>query len=867
MKRPLVPVALLFAAGVALASLVEVSLAPLFAAAFAAGLLALGWRRVRPLLLTAFLFYCGWVNLAWREARLSPHDLRELVGDRTELVTVRGAIGGVASQRVVERRETEFWHTLVPLEANALRIGNGSWQPAFGTVQTSTRGNDLTNFFAGQAVEVTGVLAPPPGAVAAGLFDYRAYLRWQGIYHQLRVDSAQSWQAVGPVLAPPWTEQFRRWAQTTLARGLPAMDEPLKLQWAMVLGWKTALTGEVSAPFMRSGTMHIFAISGLHIALISGILVALFRLVNLPRSLCGAAVIPLIWFYTAATEWQASAIRSTVMMTVVIAGWSLRRPSDLVNSLAGAAFIILLWDPAQLFQAGFQLSFGAVLSLAILMPVFERWRIGLLDPSPHELEVPPQPQSLLAAPRTNLRWLFGVPQLLRGSSGTIWLQEKLRRVLGVPDPLLPRELWPRWQRLLVGGENWLIQAASVSLAATVGTAPLIACYFHLFSPVSLVANLVVVPVSGLALMAGLGGVICGGWLPWAAEYFNHAGWFFMAGMAGISEWMARRPAAYCYVPSPGWSFLAFYYGLLAACLAGGFRSPRRRWVVACLAVLFCAWLGGACLERRSPQLTIFPLRGGDAAWLSHAGRAGDWLIDCGDAQAVEHVTLPFLQGQGVNRLPHLILTHGDVRQVGGGTNLLAECPVQALYASPLRFLSRPYVNVLAAWTNHHGPVVPLRAGDKCGPWTVLHPGPNDRSTRADDKALVLRGDILGTRVLLCSDLGLAGQSALLQHQPDLRAEIVVAGLPAGAEPLHDALLEAIRPRLIVITDDTQPAAARARPGLELRLGRRGVPVLFTRETRAVTIRFHRAGATVRTMSGLELQLENGPRAGDRSSPQ
>ena len=62
MKRPLVPVALLFAAGVALASVVEVSLAPLFAAALACGLLALGWNRGSPILLPAFIFFCGWVN-------------------------------------------------------------------------------------------------------------------------------------------------------------------------------------------------------------------------------------------------------------------------------------------------------------------------------------------------------------------------------------------------------------------------------------------------------------------------------------------------------------------------------------------------------------------------------------------------------------------------------------------------------------------------------------------------------------------------------------------------------------------------------------------------------------------------------------
>src|SRR5207249_11254791 len=154
------------------------------------------------------------------------------------------------------------------------------------------------------------------------------------------------------------------WPQNPVQRGVPEQDDALLLAWAMALGWTTALTGDVSQPFMRTGTMHIFAISGLHIALIAGILVALLRLLQVPRGACGWLVIPLIWFYTAATGWQPSAIRSTIMMTVIIVGWALKRPSDLLNSLAAAGFIILLWDPQQLFQASFQLSFFVLLSIA-----------------------------------------------------------------------------------------------------------------------------------------------------------------------------------------------------------------------------------------------------------------------------------------------------------------------------------------------------------------------------------------------------------------------------------------------------------------------------------------------------------------------
>ena len=542
--------------------------------------------------------------------------------------------------------------------------------------------------------------------------------------------------------------------------------------------------------------MHIFAISGLHIALIAGILLALFRLVNLPRSMCGAVVIPLIWFYTAATEWQASAVRSTVMMTVIIAGWSLRRPTDLVNSLAAAACVILAWDPQQLFEASFQLSFGAVLSIALFMPLLEKGRRRLLK----------------------------------------------------TDPLLPTELRPRWQRWLLWGGTHITQALATSLAASLGTLPLIACYFHLFTPGSLLANVVVVPVSGLALMSGLGSVICGDWLPWATELFNHSGWFFMLCMTRASQWFAGLPGAYCYVASPGYLALAFYYFLLLAVLGGWFFTRFRWWTAGGLGLLAVVWLGVRLHDQTATRVVVVPVHGGFAVWVDAPGQTADWLVDCGDSSSVPLVTTPYLRGLGVNTLPHVLLTHGDVRHVGGATNLLRDFRVRELGGGPRWFRSAPYRQAVAAWTNGHAPFLTLQAGDRAGAWTVLHPRAGDRFPQADDNALVLRGEFGGTRLLLCSDLGLPGQNALLERQADLRADIVVAGLPRAGEPLHDALLDRIQPRLIIIADSDYPASERAGVALKRRLARRQTPVVFTRESAAVTIKFRRSRWAVHTMN-------------------
>src|SRR5439155_15486753 len=544
-----------------------------------------------------------------------------LVGTNLEFVTLRGTLCDTPSQRVYEHRDRGSWRTLARIHVAAMQRDT-HWHPAFGRVAVATPGLLSENFFGGQTIEVTGVIRPPKGPAAEGLFDYRTYLRRQGIYYQLLVESTNDWRTVVTgdcPPRPPLADRFRHWSQKILAAGLPNEDESLHLLWAMALGWTTALTDEVSEPFMRTGTMHIFAISGLHIALIAGILVSLLRVLQMPRGLCGWLVIPVIWFYTAATGWQSSAIRSTIMMSVIIVGWAIKRPSDLLNSLAAAGFIILLWDPQQLFQASFQLSFFVVLSIALLLPPLEQLRQRLLQ----------------------------------------------------PEPLLPPELRPRWRRWLDGPIRFLTTSFATSLAAWLGSLPLIATYFHLFTPVSLAANLVIVPLSSLALMCNLGSLLCGGWCPWLSALFNRSGWFWMAAMVKCSDGFAALPGGYYYVTAPTPADSIAYYTLLFGITSGKLFAPRiRHWSAAAVSLLAAIGLFQWFNHRNDTRITVLPLSGGDSIFLDAPGRADDLLVDCGNVSAAEFLVKPFLHGQGVNLLGHLLLTHGDLRHIVG-VNLFA----------------------------------------------------------------------------------------------------------------------------------------------------------------------------------------------------
>ncbi len=807
MKRPLIPVALCYVGGLLLAEAVQPPLLFLFPAAFALLCVALISARARMFLLWPLLLLVGWINLLQHTIVVSPHDLRLIVGDTAVIASVRGTLTETPNRRTHERDGQEFTRMLVPVEIAAIRT-NDVWWPATGRVMVTSRGALPEGYFAGREVEINGVLARPDGPIAPGLFDYRRYLASQGIHYQLKADSQRDWQQIDAATTAPFADRFIAWAQRTLARGLPTEDEPLRLLWAMTLGWKTGLTGEVSEPFMKSGTMHIFAISGLHIALIAGILVALLRVLRVPRTWCGLVVIPFLWFYTGATGWQSSAIRSTLMMTIIVGGWSLRRPSDLLNSLAAAALIILIWEPQQLFQAGFQLSFFVVLSIALFVPPLEKWRD---------------------------RWL-------------------------AVDPLLAPEVIPKWQRATRAAARVVLTTLVTSLAAWLGSIPLTAFYFHIFSPVTLLANLIVVPMSGLALASALGGLLCGGWLPWVGELFNHSAWFWMAAMVKVSHWATEIPGAYSFVRAPTAFTFIIYYGLLIGFLSGWLWRREQR-VRTVLALAFIAGFYGwqEWTNRKTSEITILPLDGGHAEYFNAAGAAQDWLMDGGNTNSVNFVTRPFLRAQGVDRLPRLMLTHGDLKHIGGTEALAAEFDCHNIYASSFRFRSVAYRRIFANMQREPYRLTTLHRGDTIAPWHILHPATEDESTQADDGALVRFAELHGVRVLLLSDLGRTGQNLLLDRGTNqLRADIVVSGLPTQTEALREAILDAVQPRVIIVADSQLPATARASLRLKERLARRNILVLSTRETGAVQIAFTPNVCTIRTMDGQRYVLSDLP---------
>jgi beta-lactamase superfamily II metal-dependent hydrolase len=324
----------------------------------------------------------------------------------------------------------------------------------------------------------------------------------------------------------------------------------------------------------------------------------------------------------------------------------------------------------------------------------------------------------------------------------------------------------------------------------------------------------------------------------------------MVAMTWVSVEAAKIPAAYFYVPEPSLTTITIYYAVLIAAFSGWFKTARRKFFGAAIllfigVIYFWQWQA----SRGETDLTVLPLNGGHAVFVDADGRKNDWLINCGNENAVDFTLKNFLRAQGVNSLPRLVLADGNARNCGGAKMLDELFGAGELWTSGAKFRSAAYRDAVADFEKPPARHKILNSGDAAGCWQVLFPAATDNFSKADDGPLVLRGNFHGTKVLLLDDLSRGGQSELLSRTSDLRADIVVAGLPAEGEPLCDALIDAVRPKVIVVADSEFPATRRAGRALHERLEQKKIPVIYTRTSGAVTIVTDKSGWKLQTMDG------------------
>lgn len=270
-----------------------------------------------------------------------------------------------------------------------------------------------------------------------------------------------------------------------LARGLADHPTLVGAMQAMLLGQRHELSANAKSLFMRSGTMHLFAISGLHIGVIAAALHGLLRVARLSRPAAFFVGTALLWGYVDLIGQTPSAVRAWLMITCFLGSRICRAPGNPVAAIATSALLVLLLDPLQLFSAGFQMSYAIVFALLLHgIPVGEHWQT-------------------LIRPWRDL-------------------------------PLASLAPWQRW--IQTRTEVMLMAAAFTWVASLIGILSSVA-FFGWFTPLAFYANLVLVPLAILVISAGFASILLGlaGLAP-LALVFNHAAALVLMVMQRALEW-------------------------------------------------------------------------------------------------------------------------------------------------------------------------------------------------------------------------------------------------------------------------------------------------------------------------------------------
>src|SRR5205809_161728 len=355
----------------------------------------------------------------------------------------------------------------------------------------------------GDELKFFGTAEPIPPPRNPGEFDMRAYLARRDVRRMLFVRYPEEGTLIrhgggNPIM---WAAQkSRTWMQSALCRGLEDAPDVQNFLSGIVLGLRHQTPEDIEEPFQQTGTLHLFAVAGLHVGIVAALLWMLATVARLSRRWATALIILLLSFYAAVTGLHVSSVRAAVMSSILLGGFFFHRKAFVFNSLAAAAFFLLCWNTSELFSTGFQLSFSVVGAIILFA-----------DP------------------------LFGV----------------LRR-WGAPDPFLPRSLLRGPRHFMHVAFEWLCRGASVSLAAWLGSLPFVLWYFHIVTPISLLANLVVVPIAFFILAIALLSLLLTPLLVWPAVIFNNANWLLAQVVLGIVHLLAQVPGGHFYVERPHW---------------------------------------------------------------------------------------------------------------------------------------------------------------------------------------------------------------------------------------------------------------------------------------------------------------------------
>lgn len=665
----------------------------------------------------------------------------------------------------------------------------------------------------GRQITLTGVLQQPQGRRNPGGFDYRAYLARQGIVGIIDAKGLLRIDEQGGFLPLRWIEALRIHTERVIDHiyTTPGTVEPslhAQLLKGILLGKRSDLPTETLDIFRNSGTFHVLAVSGLHVGLVAMFCYFGFSCFRLPQKVLCLLTIAAVLIYACLIGFRPSVFRASLMAILFLFATLIDRDADLFNLLAFAALVLLLLNPLQVWDVGFQLSFLAVAAIVYFVPKMENPLRRLWE---NEDDSPSQ-----------------------GSVSVL----------------------TRFKHTVV---KWLVLSYLVTLAAQIGTTPLIAYHFFRAYPLGLIVGPFAVGLVSLIVAVGMASVCVGFiYLPLAGllALFNHAIISVFLGLIGIfgQTWGIVKLTP----PTVG------VFCLYIACFLGiaHWRYVYRHWKIASLIGLsvltIYVWDTAFHEKGRLLEVVTLDVGQGDAAFVRFPDDR-TMLVDGGiqrtyyddktqrwvDYDVGKRVVEPYLDFRGIRRLDMVVLTHPDVDHGGGLGYILENFEVgRALGISDLPLNSETHRRLHAIVNANNIPYSFPYAGEieltPTATLNLLHPmdaaSTNLLDQDKNDDSLVIKLTYSEVDVLFTGDIGKKAETRLIASGQDLRSEILKVPHHGSRTSSSAAFIAAVEPRYAIFSLGQSSQYQFPHSDVVARYRARGCVQLQTDEFGAITLR-------------------------------